>query len=171
MFHALTAHGLIEDEPPDGSRHKAAWRRLGAFLAMASALAMGLTMMSAPQSAQAVTSIDGQWTVSHGGTGQVSLNADGTYTSTCQVYPNYPDAWCPGPSGTFLYSTMSTAPVTFTGADGSSTSYRVSGLVSSPDTITSVFGSRTYSPLVMKKGTAFVCTHSSGTGTPFRKRP
>ena len=62
------------------------------------------------------------------------------------------------PSGTFQYSTQSTASVTFNGADGSTNSYRVSGLVSSPDTITSMFGSRTYSPLVMKKGTKFVCT-------------
>ena len=52
-------------------------------------------MMAAPPPAQAVTAIDGQWTVVHGGTGQISLNADGTYTSTCQVYPNYEDAWCP----------------------------------------------------------------------------
>ena len=43
------------------------------------------------------------------------------------------------------------------GADGSTHSYRVSGLVSSPDTITSMFGSRTYSPLVMKPGNKFTC--------------
>ncbi|WP_308467961.1 hypothetical protein [Rathayibacter soli] len=140
---------------------------MAAVLALASALAMGVAMMAAPQSAHATSAIDGQWTVVHGGTGQVSLNADGTYTSTCQVNPDYADAWCPAPSGTFQYSTMSTASVTFTGADGSTTSYRVSGLVSSPDTITSVFGSRTYSPLVMKKGNNFVCTDWSGTGTSF----
>ena len=115
---------------------------------------MGFAMMAAPPPAQALSSIDGQWTVVHGGTGQLSLNADGTYTSTCEVYPNYEDAWCPAPSGTFQYSTMSTASVTFNGSDGSTHSYRVSGLVSSPDTITSMFGSRTYSPLVMKPGTS-----------------
>lgn len=39
---------------------------------------MGFVMMVEPQSAQAVTNIDGQWAVVHGGTGQVSLNSDGT---------------------------------------------------------------------------------------------
>jgi hypothetical protein len=158
MFDALTARSLIKDEPPDGPRRRVVGRRLGAILAVAAALAMSFAMMAAPQSAEAVTSIDGQWTVVHGGTGNISFNSNGTYTSTCQVYPNYPDAWCPAPSGTFQYGTLRTASVTFTGTDGSTTSYRVSGDVSSPDTITSLFGSTTYSALVMKKGTAFVCT-------------
>ena len=138
-------------------------------LAIGSALAMGFAVMAAPQPAQALSAIDGQWTVVHGGTGQVTLNTDGTYTSTCEVNPAYADAWCPSPAGTFQYSTMSTASVTFTGTDGSTHSYRVSGLVSSPDTITSMFGSRTYSPLVMKKGSQFVCTLWSGTGTSFTR--
>ncbi len=112
-------------------------------------------MLIAGQPAQAMTAVDGTWTVSHGGTGQVFLNADGTYTSTCVVYPNYPDAWCPSPSGTFLYSS---GYADFHGADGVNSSYRVSGLVTNPDTITSYFGSRTDSPLVMKRGTVFNCT-------------
>jgi hypothetical protein len=139
------------------------------LLALASTVAIGAAMLIAAQPAQAMSAIDGQWTVSHGGTGLVTLNADGTYTSTCVVYPNYDDAWCPSPAGTFRYSTASVASVTFSGSDGSSHSYRVSGLVSSPDTITSVFGSRTYSPLVMKRGTEFVCTDWVGTGTSFTR--
>lgn len=167
MFTSLVPRIAGDDEPPDASRHRRRRSRLGAILAVASALAMGFAMMAAPPPAQALSSIDGQWTVVHGGTGQISLNADGSYTSDCQVNPDYEDAWCPAPSGTFRYSTQSTASVTFTGADGSTTSYRVSGLVSSPDTITSMFGSRTYSPLVMKKGAEFTCTDWSGTGTSF----
>jgi hypothetical protein len=159
MFTSLVPRIAGGDEPPDASRHRLGRRRLGAVLAVVSALAMGFAMMSAPQPAEALTSIDGQWTVVHGGTGQISLNTDGTYTSTCEVYPNYDDAWCPpAPSGTFQYSTQSVASVTFNGADGSTNSFRASGLVSSPDTITSMFGSTTYSPLVMKRGTKFVCT-------------
>jgi hypothetical protein len=169
MFTSLVPRIAGDDEPPDASRHRLGRRRLGTVLAVVSALAMGFAMMSAPQPAEALTAIDGQWTVVHGGTGQISLNTDGTYTSTCEVYPNYDDAWCPAPSGTFQYGTQSTASVTFTGADGSTDSYRVSGLVSSPDTITSLFGSRTYSPLVMKKGSKFVCTDWDGTATSFTR--
>jgi hypothetical protein len=171
MFTSLVPRIAGDDEPPDASRHRLGRRRLGAVLAVVSALAMGFAMMSAPQPAEALTAIDGQWTVVHGGTGQISLNSDGTYSSTCEVNPDYEDAWCPpAPSGTFQYSTQSTASVTFNGADGSTNSYRVSGLVSSPDTITSYFGSRTYSPLVMKRGTEFLCTDWGGSysfkGTP-----
>ncbi|GAB3030245.1 hypothetical protein GCM10027052_03090 [Parafrigoribacterium mesophilum] len=155
MFTSLVPRIAGDDEPPDASRHRRDRKRLGAVLAMASALAMGIAMMAAPQPAEAVTSIDGQWTVSHGGTGLITLDIDGTYTSTCQVYPDYEDAWCPAASGTFLYGS---GWVDFNGADGSTHSYRVSGLVSSPDTISSVFGSATYSALVMKKGSQFVCT-------------
>lgn len=165
MFKSLTGRTLTADDPPDGARHRRAGRRLGGILAMASALALGVAMMSAPQPAQAVTNLDGVWTVVHGGTGQVILNIDGTYTSTCQVTPGYADAWCPSPSGTFQRG--SNAYVDFYGADGSTDSYRYSGLVSSPDTITSYFGSRTSSPLIMKKGISFVCTDwSAGKGTP-----
>ncbi|GAA3763210.1 hypothetical protein GCM10022240_14540 [Microbacterium kribbense] len=167
MFNARIPRAAGDDEPPDAGRRGFGRRRLAAGLALASALAVGLAMMVAQQPAQALTSIDGQWTVVHGGTGLITMNTDGTYTSTCEVYPDYPDAWCPAPSGTFQFSTLSTASVTFTGTDGSTHSYRVSGPVSSPDTITSVFGSRTYSPLVMKPGSDFVCTVWSGTGTSF----
>jgi hypothetical protein len=167
MLKALAAGGHIGSEPPDFSRRRVTRKRLGAVLAIASALAMGFAMTAAPQQAQAQSVIDGQWTVVHGGTGQVSLNADGTYTSTCEVYSNYPSAWCPAPSGTFQYGTQGSASVTFTGTNGLFRSYRVSGLVSSPDTITSMFGSRTNSPLVMKRGSEFVCTVWSGTGTSF----
>ena len=164
MIHYLAASTTARGEPPDASRHRAPWRRLGVLLALASALALSIAMMAAPQPAQAVTAIDGQWTVSRGGTGQLTLNTNGTYVSSCQVYPNYVDAWCPAPSGTFAYSS---GYVDFNGSDGTTASYRVSGLVSSPDTITSYFGSRTSSPLVMKKGAAFVCTDwTASMGTP-----
>ncbi len=164
MLKALAVGGHIGSEPPYFSRRRGTRKRLGAVLAIASALALGVAMMSAPQPAQAMTAIDGVWTVVHGGTGQVTLNIDGTYTSTCAVTPGYADAWCPAPAGTFLYSS---GYADFNGADGSTHSYRVSGLVSSPDTITSYFGSRTSSPLIMKKGISFVCTDwSAGKGTP-----
>ena len=164
MINYLAASTPARGEPPDASRHRAPWRRLGFLLALASALALAIAMMAAPQPAQAVTAIDGQWTVSHGGTGELTLNSNGTYTSSCQVYTNYEDAWCPAPSGTFAYSS---GYVDFNGSDGTTASYRVSGLVFSPDTITSTFGSRTSSPLVMKKGSAFVCTDwTASKGTP-----
>ncbi|MEO6943634.1 MAG: hypothetical protein ABI053_02865, partial [Lacisediminihabitans sp.] len=165
MLKALAASGHSDSEPPDFSRRRVTRKRLGAVLAVAAALAMGFAMTSAPQPAQAQSVIDGQWTVVHGGTGQVSLNADGTYTSTCVVFPNYTDAWCPAPSGTFQYSTMGTASVTFNGADGSTASYRVGGNVYQPDTISSMFGSRGYAELEMRPGDAFVCTHWSDTAT------
>lgn len=155
MFNSLTGRTPHEDAPPNTCPHRRIRRRLGAVLAVASALALGLTMMTAPQSAQAQTSIQGQWTVVHGGTGLVTINIDDTYTSTCKVNPNYKDAWCPAPAGTLLYGS---GYVDFHGDDGLATSYRVSGLVSSPDTITSYFGSRTSSQLVMKRGISFVCT-------------
>ena len=155
MFSYLAASAPGNGEPPDASRRREPWRRLGFLLALGSALALTIVMMAPPQPAQAMSAIDGQWTVSHGGTGQLTLNADRTYTSTCQVYPNYEDAWCPDTSGTFLYSS---GYVDFHGADGSIASYRVGGLVTSPDIIMSYFGSRTNSPLVMTKGTEFTCT-------------
>ncbi len=86
------------------------------------AVAVGAAMMVAALPAQAVTNLDGNWTVVHGGTGQFSLNADGTHTSTCVVNPDYADAWCPAPSGTFQYSTMGTGSVTFNGTDGTTAS-------------------------------------------------
>ena len=173
MFNSLAGRARIsDDEPPAGHSRSGAPRRrsrMRGLFALASAVGISAAMLIVAQPAQAATAIDGQWTVVHGGTGHISLNADGTYTSTCVAFPNYEDAYCPSPSGTFQYSTASTASVTFTGSDGSTHSYRVSGLVSSPDTITSVFGSRTYSPLVMKPGTEFICTYWSGTGTSFTR--
>lgn len=158
MFNSMTGRTLTADDPPGGARHRRFRRLARSILALASTLAMGIAMTVVAPPAQALTAIDGQWTVVHGGTGHLTLKADGTFTSTCQVTPGYTDAWCPAPSGTFQYSTMGSAGVTFTGADGSTAGYRVSGLFTSPDTITSYFGSRTQTPLIMKKGTAFVCT-------------
>ncbi|MDN5768053.1 MAG: hypothetical protein L0H78_19820, partial [Humibacillus sp.] len=158
MLKPLRGRTLTADDPPEGARHRRPRTLVRSILALASTAAMGVAMTVVAQPAQALSAIDGQWTVVHGGTGHLTLKADGTYTSTCQVTPGYKDAWCPPPSGTFQYSTMGSAGVTFTGADGSTAGYRVSGLVTSPDTITSYFGSRTQTPLIMKKGTKFVCT-------------
>ncbi len=163
MFNSLVARSPGRGEPPDTSHPRPSWRRLGFLLALASALALVITMMAAPPPAQALSNLDGDWTVVHGGTGQLSLNADGTYTSTCVVFPNYADAWCPSPSGTFQRS--SNAYVDFYGDDGRTVSYRFSGDVQHPDTITSMFGSRGHGELVMKPGTAFVCTYWSDTAT------
>lgn len=55
------------------------------LLGFSSVLAVGLAMMGSPLPAQALTSLDGSWTVVHGGTGQLSHNANGTNTSTCRV--------------------------------------------------------------------------------------
>lgn len=173
MFNSMTGHARFNGDEASshhaGSRAPRRRRRIRGLLALASTVAIGAAMLIVAQPASAVTSVDGQWTVVHGGTGQIFLNTDGTYTSTCVAFPNYEDAYCPSPSGTFQFSTASVASVTFNGSDGSTHSYRVSGLVSSPDTITSVFGSRTYSPLVMKRGAEFVCTDWSGTGTSFTR--
>ncbi|MEO7588824.1 MAG: hypothetical protein ABIS84_12445, partial [Arachnia sp.] len=110
MFNPLIGRRTRHDDGADDApRPRRARNRLGALFTVASALAIGFTFMAAPPSAQAVSSIDGPWTVSHGGTGHLSLKGDGTYTSTCEAYANYPDAWCPAPSGTFQYSTMGTA--------------------------------------------------------------
>lgn len=170
MFNSLMGRSHVEGNELPGSPRKGHSRnRRHEILTLAAALAAGAAMILVSQPAQAASVLDGQWTVSHGGTGQVSLNSDGTYTSTCVVNPNYADAWCPAPSGTFQYSTMGSASITFNGTDGSSHSYRVSGDVYRPDTITSAFGSRTYSPLVMRRGSQFVCTLWSGTGTSFTR--
>ena len=163
MFNSLAASTSLRGEPPDASRHRTQWRPLGLLLAFVAALALGITMMAAPPPAQAATNLDGHWTVVHGGTGQLSLNADGSYTSTCVAFPNYADAWCPSPSGTFQRS--SNSYVDFHGSDGINHSYRYSGDVQHPDTITSYFGSRGHAELVMKAGTNFVCTYWSDTAT------
>lgn len=52
----------------------------------------------------------------------------------------------------------------FHGDDGSTTSYRFSGDVQHPDSISSTFASRTDSSLEMRKGTEFVCTDWSENG-------
>ncbi len=104
MFNSLTGRTLTAADPPHGARQRRSRRRAGSLLTSASALALGFAMTVVAQPAQALTAIDGQWTVLHGGTGKVLLKANGTYTSTCVAYPNYADAWCPAPSGTFLYS-------------------------------------------------------------------
>ena len=175
MFHALTGRSRIDGDPPAHRRPRRRRGRVSSLLALASALALGLAMMAVPQSAQAVTNLDGQWAVVHGGTGQLSLKANGTYTSSCRVTPGYADAWCPAPNGTFERNSLGGSYVTFHGYDGTSTSYRFSGNVQSPDTITSVFGSTTYSPLVMKKvakrGTKFVCTDWSDNASRMKGSP
>jgi hypothetical protein len=171
MFNPATTRGLIEEESLDGSRHRMTVKHLAAVLALASALAVGFATIAAPHSALAMTNLDGQWTVAHGGTGQLSLNADGTYTSTCQVTPGYADAFCPAPTGTFERNTLGSSVVNFHGVDGSTASYRFSGDVYNPDTITSTFASTTYSPLVMKKGSEFVCTNWGDNGYRMKGSP
>jgi hypothetical protein len=171
VFNPLTANILRNEELPDDSRRRMTRQRLGAVFALASALAVGVATTAAPQTAEAVTNLDGQWTVVHGGTGQLSLNADGTYTSTCQVTPGYADAFCPAPTGTFERNTLGSSFVNFHGADSSITSYRFSGDVYNPDTITSTFASTTYSPLVMKKGSEFVCTNWGDNGYRMKGSP
>ena len=95
MFMSLAASPPVHGEPPNAARHRSPWNRLRFLLAFASALLLNMTLRLTSQTAYAVTNLDGQWTIVHGGTGQLALKADGSYTSTCHVQPNYVDAWCP----------------------------------------------------------------------------
>lgn len=126
-------------------RHRA-W---AASLAAAGALAAGL--QASP--ASAATKVDGTWTVSSGGTGQIVFNGDFTYTSTCQVLTSFPQAACPSASGTFAFNG---AYLTFTGADNSSLSLRMSGPITAPTGLSHIVPN--YGGLIVDRGASFTCS-------------
>ncbi len=171
MFRSRVSRRLAGAEPPDRSPRRPPRKRLGVTLAAIASLAVGVVVVGAPQPADALTNLDGQWTVVHGGTGLISLNHDGSYTSSCQVTPGYDDAWCPAPAGTFERNSSGSSHVTFHGDDGSTTSYRYSGEVQNPDRITSTFTSSNHSSLDMRRGNYFTCTYWSDSGYRMKDSP
>lgn len=101
----------------------------------------------------ASSGFEGTWTVTHGGTGQITINADGTYVSTCAVRDGY-SGYCPDPTGTFVQGFGgSSSYVTFTGATGGAT-YRWAGPVGAPTSM----ATGGLSGLIIDRGTAFVCS-------------
>ena len=133
-----------------GRRHRAG--RLGALAVAVLTACAGMVAVSQP--AQALTNLDGAWTVSHSGSGGVMINPDGTYTSTCVPMPAWQDSICPSPTGTLLKGADFAE---FHGTDGRVVSYRLGGLVSQPDTM--FISNLDYRGTTMKRGTEFICTN------------
>lgn len=94
------------------------------------------------------------WTVVHGGTGTLVLNADGTYYSSCVALPAFPGAVCPAPQGTYTFGASTYS--TFTGSDGSMVSYLLGGTATAPTTMSLI--DRYYNGLIIDRGPDFKCT-------------
>lgn len=103
--------------------------------------------------AAAATKFDGVWTINNGGTGQIVMNGDFTYTATCHTLATFPGAHCPAASGTFSFG-WSSPYVTFRGSDGTSMTMRYSGLATAPDGLSQ----GGYGGLWAARGTTFKCT-------------
>lgn len=125
----------------------------------------GLVGWAAPAGAASV--FDGTWTVSHGGSGQLVLQPDGTYTSTCSVRAGYA-ATCPDPTGTFARGYGgSSSYVFFTGDAGNTVSFRWAGDVSQPSSM----ASGGLSGMIIDRGTSFVCSAFWENGYQLAKTP
>lgn len=119
MFNSPTARTLIDDQPPDGSRHRRARRRLGAVFTLTSALA-GLAMIAAPLPAQAATpvTVDASWQeiITGGGVGGGTVKGPYDFTTTNLTKITVTDAFCHGDefhvvdNGTLLGDTSHIAP-------------------------------------------------------------
>lgn len=130
-------------------------RRVRAAAGVSAVLAAaGLSLLGAGFTpAAAATKFDGTWTVDNGGTGQVVLAGDYTYTSTCTRLASFPNAHCPAPSGTFSFSYTS-AYITFRGSDGSAVTMRWSGDVVRPTSMSE----GGYGGIILDRGTTFRCS-------------
>ncbi len=116
----------------------------------------------------AASIFDGTWTVSHGGDGQLTLNSDGTYTSTCEVRDGYGGAQCPDPSGTFARgSGGSSTYVNFFGDAGHTVSYRWAGPVSEPTSM-AIGG---LNGMIIDRGNDFVCSEFFENGYQLARTP
>jgi len=126
-----------------------------AFLLLLGALVLALAILMTPKDTYAASVFDGTWTVVHGGTGQLLLNSDGTYISTCEVFSNYDEATCPDPSGTFAQGYGgSSAYLYFYGDSGKITAYRWSGSTAAPDSM----AAGGLSGIIIDRGTEFQCS-------------
>ena len=126
-----------------------------AILLVLGVLVFALAMLMTPRNIYAASVFDGTWTVVHGGTGQLDLNSDGTYTSTCATFSNYDEATCPDPSGTFAQGYGgSSAYLYFYGDSGKITAYRWAGSTAAPDSIAA--GGLT--GIIIDRGTEFQCS-------------
>ncbi len=77
-------------------------RRARLGLLLSTVVAMGAALISVTAGpAAASTGYEGTWTVANGGTGQLVLNSDSTYTSTCHTLSTFPLAHCPASAGTY----------------------------------------------------------------------
>lgn len=112
------------------------------------------------------------WTVSHGGTGKIQLNSDGTYYSTCVRLADYAYALCPSQSGTYARGTGgSSSYMYFYGSDGKQVTYRIGGPVSAPDTLTQIKNGNYYNGVIIKKGESFVCSEFYDSVYNFERGP
>lgn len=120
----------------------------------------GLNMNVASAASTAV------WTVVHGGDGQIVLSNDGSYTSTCRIFSQYPKAKCPDVVGTYRRASNY---MYFIGNNGVQVSYRVGGPATSPDTLTQ--GVSNYAGLIVKKSETFVCSEFYDSTYAFSRSP
>lgn len=143
-------------------------RRARSVVAAASLLAAaGMSLVGAQFTpAAAATKFDGTWTVDNGGTGQVVLNGDYTFTSTCTKLASFPNAHCPAPSGTFSFS-FNSPYITFSGSDGSSVTMRWSGDAVKP----SAMSEGGYGGVILDRGTTFKCSVFYDSTYAFAKSP
>ncbi|MGZ3790674.1 MAG: hypothetical protein ACXVCQ_19275 [Bacteriovorax sp.] len=99
------------------------------------------------------------WTVSHGATGILELNLDGSYYSTCAPLKEYPYSLCPSQSGKYARGTGGNAQyMYFYGEDHRTIAYRIGGSVTSPDSLTQITNSKYYNGVIIRKSESFVCT-------------
>lgn len=141
-------------------------RRSAAAAAVALSIS-GLGVLAGPHAAGAASVFDGTWTVSHGGEGQLVLDADGTYTATCSVRDGYA-ATCPDSSGTFArgYGGASSY-VFFYGDAGHTVSFRWAGEAGEPSSM----ASGGLSGMIIDRGSEFVCSEFWENGYQLAKTP
>lgn len=133
-------------------------------------LALAIYLPLTGATASAATSI---WTVSHGGTGKIQFNDDGTYYSTCVPFTDYVYAVCPSDTGTYIRGTGGNAQyLFFNGSDGKQVAYRISGTSTNPDsTLTQITNGQYYNGLIIKKGDTYTCSEFYDSIYNFNKGP
>lgn len=132
-------------------------------------LALTVSLSLTAATAFAATSI---WTVTHGGTGKIQFNDDGSYYSTCVTLSDYVYAVCPSDTGKYVRGTGGNAQyLYFNGSDGKQVAYRISGTATNPDTLTQIVNGQYYNGLIIKKGDAYTCTQFYDSIYNFNKGP
>jgi len=103
------------------------------------------------ETTQSLSSADGQWVFVHGASGNLVLNSDNTFTSTCVNHPGYHG--CPPSSGTF---SLSGSYILLDGDNGGAGALRMGGPVGAPDRLFTTH--RFLAGVRAKRGSNFSCT-------------